>query len=90
MRIQARSESPVIPVPTLRSAPPLLREELSADPLDYTYYHHVGTVTKRGHVFTSWRRRWFVLDGPKVLYYVDIGLDDYAGAWLVSAGYAYC
>jgi hypothetical protein len=37
-------------------------------------------VSKRGHFFTSWRRRWLVVSGAKVTYYVDAGLEDYGGA----------
>lgn len=36
-------------------------------------------VRKRGHFFTSWRRRWLVVAGAKVTYYVDAGLEDFGG-----------
>ncbi len=32
-----------------------------------------GWLVKRGHMFRTWRRRWFELDGPSLKYYTKAG-----------------
>jgi hypothetical protein len=55
----------------------LLQDLDSSDEMGYTYHHLVGTVKKRGHVFASWKRRWFGLEGMRCLYFIDKHPVDY-------------
>jgi len=86
-----------VEIPALRALlADLSRAEVAGDKADEAvglppafrsgYIRLVGTVSKRGHLLPSWRRRWFELDGPRVSYSVDLGLEDVGVPSLTAPG----
>uniref|UniRef100_A0A7S4ETV2 non-specific serine/threonine protein kinase n=1 Tax=Chrysotila carterae TaxID=13221 RepID=A0A7S4ETV2_CHRCT len=41
-----------------------------------SYVSKSGWLVKQGHIFRTWKKRWFVLDGPLLKYYKSAGIGD--------------
>jgi hypothetical protein len=68
---------PIIPKSLQPEYAEILRDGSEVEAMAYIYLHHVGTVTKRGHFWANWRRRWFVLNANRVTYFLDTFSENY-------------